>query len=58
MRDVLREIGKWYDEGETFGLATVVNTFRRPTARRGPRWRCRATVSRGSVFGGCVRGAV
>ncbi|MCW2945991.1 MAG: XshC-Cox1 family protein [Actinoallomurus sp.] len=59
MRDVLRDIGKWYDEGETFGLATVVNTFR--SAPRPPG--AAMAVSRqgeavGSVSGGCVEGAV
>ena len=28
MRDVLGDIASWYAAGETFGLATVVNTFR------------------------------
>ena len=36
MRDVLEPILDWYDSGETFGLATVVNTFRSaPRAARG-----------------------
>src|SRR4051812_34241527 len=59
MREVLRDIGNWYDEGETFGLATVVNTFR--SAPRPPG--AAMAVSRtgeavGSVSGGCVEGAV
>jgi len=28
VRDVLNDIMKWWDAGETFGLATVVRTFR------------------------------
>ena len=28
MRDVLNDIMKWWDAGETFGLATVVQTYR------------------------------
>ena len=28
MRDVLNDIMKWWDAGETFGLATMVRTFR------------------------------
>jgi xanthine dehydrogenase accessory factor len=59
MRDVLREIGKWYDEGETFGLATVVNTFR--SAPRPPGAAMAVASSGeavGSVSGGCVEGAV
>ena len=27
MRDILSTIAKWWDSGETFGLATVVDTF-------------------------------
>jgi xanthine dehydrogenase accessory factor len=29
VRDVLNDIMKWWDAGETFGLATVVGTFHR-----------------------------
>ncbi|HEY0538336.1 MAG TPA: XdhC family protein [Actinoallomurus sp.] len=59
MRDVLREIGKWYDDGQTFGLATVVNTFRSAPRPAG----ASMAVSTegevvGSVSGGCVEGAV
>jgi xanthine dehydrogenase accessory factor len=59
MRDVLRDIGKWYAEGETFGLATVVETFRSAPRPAG----AAMAVSRrgeavGSVSGGCVEGAV
>jgi xanthine dehydrogenase accessory factor len=59
MRDVLRDIAKWYDEGETFGLATVVNTFR--SAPRPPGAAMAVSPSGevvGSVSGGCVEGAV
>ncbi len=28
MRDILNTITKWWETGETFGLATVVRTFR------------------------------
>ncbi len=59
MREVLREIRKWYDAGETFGLATVVDTFR--SAPRPP-GAAMAVSSEGeavgSVSGGCVEGAV
>ena len=27
MRDILNTIAKWWESGETFGLATVVDTF-------------------------------
>ena len=27
VRDILGQIEKWWDAGETFGLATVVRTF-------------------------------
>ena len=59
MRDILDQITKWWDSGETFGLATVVNTFR--SAPRDPG--AALAVSNGgevvgSVSGGCVEGAV
>jgi xanthine dehydrogenase accessory factor len=59
MRDVLTDIGKWYREGETFGLATVVNTFR--SAPRPPGAAMAVSgqgEAVGSVSGGCVEGAV
>jgi xanthine dehydrogenase accessory factor len=59
LRDILDQISKWWDSGETFGLATVVNTFR--SAPRDPG--AALAVSGGgevvgSVSGGCVEGAV
>ncbi|HEX9538756.1 MAG TPA: XdhC/CoxI family protein [Streptosporangiaceae bacterium] len=59
MRDILDPITKWWDSGETFGLATVVRTFR--SAPREPG--AALAVSNegevtGSVSGGCVEGAV
>ena len=59
MRDILDQITKWWDSGEIFGLATVVNTFR--SAPRDPG--AALAVSGGgevvgSVSGGCVEGAV
>jgi xanthine dehydrogenase accessory factor len=59
MRDVLREIGKWYDEGATFGLATVVNTFRSAPRPAGAAMAVSGDGEVvGSVSGGCVEGAV
>src|SRR3954470_5717790 len=59
MRDVLREVGKWYDEGETFGLATVVNTFRSAPRPAGAAMAVSGDGEVvGSVSGGCVEGAV
>ena len=59
MRDILREIGKWYDEGETFGLATVVNTFRSAPRPAGAAMAVSGGGEAvGSVSGGCVEGAV
>ena len=59
MRDILNTITKWWDAGETFGLATVVRTFR--SAPRDP-GAALAVESDGevvgSVSGGCVEGAV
>ncbi|HEY1915446.1 MAG TPA: XdhC family protein, partial [Streptosporangiaceae bacterium] len=28
MRDILDQIAKWWESGETFGLATLVRTYR------------------------------
>ena len=59
MRDILNTIVKWWDEDETFALATVVGTFK--SAPRDPG--AALAVERGgevvgSVSGGCVEGAV
>ena len=59
MRDVLDSILKWHEAGETFGLATVVSTFRSAPRQPG----AAMAVSHdgeavGSVSGGCVEGAV
>lgn len=59
MRDVLDAITRWHDAGESFGLGTVVNTFR--SAPRGPGAAMAVSSSGdvvGSVSGGCVEGAV
>ncbi|GGF53452.1 xanthine dehydrogenase [Marmoricola endophyticus] len=59
MREVLPELMRWYDAGETIGMGTVVATFRsapRPPGASmlvGP-----AEEAVGSVSGGCVEGAV
>ncbi len=61
MRDILSKVAKWWEAGETFGLATVVRTFR--SAPRDP-GAALAVLSSGdnevigSVSGGCVEGAV
>ena len=44
MRDILNTITKWWDAGETFGLATVVGTFRSAPRDPGPRWPWRPTA--------------
>jgi xanthine dehydrogenase accessory factor len=59
VRDILNTIFKWWDAGETFGLATVVNTFR--SAPRDPGAALAVAPGGeviGSVSGGCVEGAV
>jgi xanthine dehydrogenase accessory factor len=59
LRDILDQITKWWDSGETFGLATVVNTFR--SAPRDPGAALAVSGDGevvGSVSGGCVEGAV
>src|SRR4029079_13586365 len=59
MREVLPELMRWYDAGETVGVGTVVATFRsapRPPGASmlvGP-----DGTAVGSVSGGCVEGAV
>jgi len=61
VRDILAQIEKWRDAGETFGLATVVRTFH--SAPRDPGAALAVSSSAdheviGSVSGGCVEGAV
>src|SRR5205085_10691925 len=59
VRDILGQIEKWWDAGESFGLATVVRTFH--SAPREPGAAMAVSVSGeavGSVSGGCVEGAV
>ncbi len=59
MREVIDELMKWWDAGETVGVGTVVATFQsapRPAGASmlvGP-----AGEAVGSVSGGCVEGAV
>jgi xanthine dehydrogenase accessory factor len=59
VRDILNTITKWWAEDETFGLATVVKTFR--SAPRDPGAALAVEPGGeviGSVSGGCVEGAV
>jgi xanthine dehydrogenase accessory factor len=61
VRDILSSITKWWEAGETFGLATVVRTYR--SAPRDPGAALAVSSSPGnevvgSVSGGCVEGAV
>ena len=59
MRDLLDQIAKWWDAGETFGVATVVRTF--SSAPREPGAALAVSAEGevvGSVSGGCVEGAV
>ncbi len=59
MRDILDQVVKWWDSGETFGLATVVRTF--SSAPREPGAAMAVSAGGevvGSVSGGCVEGAV
>jgi xanthine dehydrogenase accessory factor len=59
VRDILDTITKWWDEGETFGLATVVRTFRSAPRDPGAALAVEADGEViGSVSGGCVEGAV
>jgi xanthine dehydrogenase accessory factor len=59
VRDILDPITKWWEADETFGLATVVQTF--SSAPREPGAAMAVSSSGevvGSVSGGCVEGAV
>jgi xanthine dehydrogenase accessory factor len=59
VRDILSKITKWWESGDTVGLATVVRTFR--SAPRDPGAALAVSGEGeviGSVSGGCVEGAV
>ena len=59
MRDILNKVTKWWEAGDTFGLATVVRTYR--SAPRDPGAALAVSPGGeviGSVSGGCVEGAV
>jgi xanthine dehydrogenase accessory factor len=61
VRDILSQITKWWEAGESFGLATVVGTYRSAPRDPGAALAVRAAGDRevvGSVSGGCVEGAV
>jgi xanthine dehydrogenase accessory factor len=59
VREVLDDIATWYKSGQTFGLATVVNTFRSAPRPPGAAMAVSAEGEAvGSVSGGCVEGAV
>jgi xanthine dehydrogenase accessory factor len=59
VRDILNKVTKWWEAGDTFGLATVVRTYR--SAPRDPGAALAVSPDGevvGSVSGGCVEGAV
>jgi len=59
VRDILDDISKWWDAGDTFGLATVVRTFSSAPREPGAAMAVSAAGEVvGSVSGGCVEGAV
>ncbi|WP_371779363.1 XdhC family protein [Streptosporangium subroseum] len=58
MRDVLMQIARWWETGERFGLATVVDTFRSAPRPPGASMAVLGEEAEGSVSGGCVEGAV
>ncbi len=61
MRDILSRITKWWEAGETFGLATVVRTYRSAPRDPGAALAVSSLADQevaGSVSGGCVEGAV
>ncbi|RZS36343.1 xanthine dehydrogenase accessory factor [Herbihabitans rhizosphaerae] len=59
MRDVLDHVRPWFDAGERFALATVIDTFRSAPRQAGAAMAVSAAGEVvGSVSGGCVEGAV
>ncbi|MDV3123608.1 XdhC family protein [Mycobacterium sp. 21AC1] len=59
MREVLPELMKWWESGETIGIGTVVATFRSAPRPPGASMLvCPDDSAVGSVSGGCVEGAV
>ena len=59
MRDVLPELMKWWEDGQTIGVGTVVATFRSAPRPPGASMLvCPDDSAVGSVSGGCVEGAV
>jgi xanthine dehydrogenase accessory factor len=61
VRDILSRITKWWEAGESFGLATVTRTYRSAPRDPGAALAVSATGHHevvGSVSGGCVEGAV
>jgi xanthine dehydrogenase accessory factor len=59
VRDILDMMSKWWEAGDSFGLATVVRTFSSAPREPGAAMAVSATGEVvGSVSGGCVEGAV
>jgi xanthine dehydrogenase accessory factor len=61
VRDILSRISKWWEAGESFGLATVTRTYRSAPRDPGAALAVSAAGDHevvGSVSGGCVEGAV
>jgi len=59
VRDILDPLAKWWEAGDTVGLATVVRTFRSAPREPGAAMAVGASGEViGSVSGGCVEGAV
>jgi xanthine dehydrogenase accessory factor len=59
VRDILDQITKWWESGETFGLATLVRTYHSAPREAGAALAVSADGEVvGSISGGCVEGAV
>ncbi|MCK9904882.1 XdhC family protein [Frankia sp. Cpl3] len=59
MRDVLEELHRWWSDGETVGLATVVGTWKSAPRQPGAAMLVAPDgTAAGSVSGGCVEGDV
>jgi xanthine dehydrogenase accessory factor len=59
MRDILKEVEKWFKEGEPVALATVIHTWGSAPRRVGAKMALtKSGKIAGSVSGGCVESAV
>jgi xanthine dehydrogenase accessory factor len=59
MRDIIQDLDRWFEQGKTIALATVIQTWGSSPRRVGAKMAVTAAGEiTGSVSGGCVEGAV